>query len=187
MFVTHAVSIAVVWTSVALPPPVDRRQTDADNVQEEKAVSRFLRAVDDYVIVNRLVDPFNPDTLCLPEAAYPGVVNGLTARPPREGDIFLPGVVDVFRDRIARTLRHNEFNRADLSATMNAEELAAPSITVGKPLPWGVGGRTFEWLFAALPVLPEDVEYRLAAGDLVLVDLRADIVVDVLRGVVPVH
>jgi hypothetical protein len=185
MFVSHVLSIAVVWTSVALPPSVNPLQTKADSLREQKAVSRFLRAVDEHVLVNRLVDPFNPDTLCVPDTAYPGVENGLVARPPREGDIFLPDVADVFRDRIAGTLRRNEFNPTDLVAMMNADELSARPITVGQPLPWGAGRRTFDWLFTALPVLPEDVEYRLAAGHLVLVDLRANIVVDVLRGVLP--
>jgi hypothetical protein len=43
-----------------------------------------------------------------------------------------------------------------------AEELSGRPITVGQPLPWGAGRRTFDWLFTALPVLPEDLEYRLA-------------------------
>jgi hypothetical protein len=192
MFVSHVLSIAVVSTAVALPPSVDPRQTDADSLREHKAVSRFLRAVDEYAVVHRLVDPLDPNAMCLPDETL-AAVNWLAAVPlddratPREGDIFLPGVVDLFRARIVRTLRHYEFNPTDLVATMNAEELSARPITVGQPLPWGGGKRTFDWLFAALPVLPEDLEYRLAAGHLVLVDLRANIVVDVLRGVVPMY
>ena len=70
---------------------------------------------------------------------------------------------------------------------MNAEELTAPPITVNKPLPWGAGRSTFTWLLAALPALPEDLEYRLVGRNLVLIDLRANIVVDVLRGAVPIY
>jgi hypothetical protein len=192
MFVSHVLSIAVVSTAVALPPSVDPRQMDAESLREHKAVSRFLRAVDEYAVVRRLVDPLDPNAMCLPDETL-AAVNRLASVPldaratPRQGDIFLPDVVDLFRARIARTLRHYEFNPTDLVATMSAEELLARPVTVGQQLPWGVGKRTFDWLFTALPVLPDDLEYRLAAGHLVLVDLRANIVVDVLRGVLPLY
>ena len=190
MFVSHVLPITVVLASVALPPSIDPGQTDADSVPAQKAVSRFLAAVDEYVMAHRLVDPLEPDALCLPGETY-AAVNRLAAIPPdaratpREGDIFLPDVVEVFRARIASSLRQYEFNPLDLGVMMNADELSARPITVGQPLPWGVGRRSFDWLFTALPVLPEDLEYRLAAGHLVLVDVRADVVVDVLRGIVP--
>jgi hypothetical protein len=110
------------------------------------------------------------------------------ARPrPQEGDIFALDVADVFRDRIGAALRHQGINVWDLVAEMNEEELVAPPVTVAGPLPWGVGDRTIGFLTAGLPVLPEGLEYRLVARDLVLFDERENVVVDVLRAALPVY
>jgi hypothetical protein len=193
MCVLHVLPIAVALTSMALPLSAAPSQKDSpDSLREYKTVSRFLRAVDEYMVVHRLVGPLEPENLCLPDEAYASVRSlaavPLDARPaPHEGDIFLPDVADLFRDRIARTLRHSEYHPPDFMAQMNVEELTAPPIAVNKPLPWGAGRWRFTWLLATLPALPEDLEYRLVGRNLALVDVRANIVVDVLRGAVPLY
>jgi len=40
-------------------------------------------------------------------------------------------------------------------------------------------------LLAALPALPEELEYRFVGWDLVLVDTHADLVVDILKDALP--
>jgi hypothetical protein len=141
--------------------------------------------VDEYVLAYRLVDPLEPDAMCLPEGGY--AVNALAGvrRTPKEGDIFRPDVALVFRYRIAAALRNYEYLPPNVAAAMNTEELVVASIAVGEPLPWGAGKGTFSWLFVTLPVLPDELEYRLVARHLVLVDMRANIVLDVLRDVLP--
>jgi len=192
MYVLHVLPIAVALTSVALPLSAAPSQKDApERLREYKTVSSFLRAVDEYVVVHRVDGPLE-EKLCLPDEAYASIRSlaavPLDARPlPQEGDIFLPDVADLFRDEIARMLHHSEYHPPDFAAQMNVEELTTPPIVVNTPLPWGVGRWTFTWLLATLPALPEDLEYRLVGRNLVLVDVRANIVVDVLRGAVPVH
>jgi|SRR5215510_38725 len=191
----HVLPIAVALTFVALPSSTARDQRDrADSVREYKTVSRFLRAVDDYLVIHRLVGPLEPDNLCLPPDAYASAKSlgavPLDERPaPREGDIFSPDVAGLFRDRIAWAFHHFEFHAPDLAARLDAEELRTPPIEVNKPLPWGANGATFTWRLAAppLPTLPEDLDYRLIGRTLTLVDLRANIVVDVLRDAVPLY
>jgi hypothetical protein len=46
---------------------------------------------------------------------------------------------------------------------------------------WGQANTTFQWITDLLPLLPEDVDYRLVGRDLVLVDVRTNLVIDVLR------
>jgi hypothetical protein len=112
----------------------------------------------------------------------------LDRRPaPREGDIFLPDVADLFRDRIATALRHSEVHPADLASRLNFAELTTPTLAVNTPLPWGARGTTSTWLLATLPALPEDLEYLLIGRTLALVDLRANVVVDLLRDAVPFY
>jgi hypothetical protein len=190
----HVLPIAVVLTSVALPLSAAPHQKDgADSLRESKTVSRFLRTVDEYMVVHRLIGPPEPEHLCLPDEAYASV-RSLTAVPlderpaPREGEIFLPDVAELFRYLIAWKIRHSELYPPDVVARLNAEELTAPVIAVNKPLPWNVGGPVFTWVVATvLPALPQDLEYRLVGRSLALVDLRANIVVDVLREAVPMY
>jgi hypothetical protein len=161
-------------------------------LREYRVVSRFSRAVDDYVLMHRIVSPVPPEMMCLPDGAV-AVVNDLAATPidarpaPREGDIFALDVADLFRDRVARALRQHEINVWDLVADMNEDEMVAPPVRVNERLPWGVGDRSIQWLLSALPTLPEQLEYRLVGRDLVLFDAHDDIVVDVLRVALPMY
>jgi hypothetical protein len=170
---------------MTLPAPDGPRQRDADSLREQKAISHFLRAVDEYVLVYRLVDPLEPDAMCLPEGGYTVNARAGVRRAPKEGDIFRPDVAPAFRNRIAAALRRYEFVPPNVATTMDTEELVAPWIAAGEPLPWGAGKGAFSWLFVTLPVLPEELEYRLVARHLALVDVRANIVVDVVRDVLP--
>jgi hypothetical protein len=47
-------------------------------------------------------------------------------------------------------------------------------------LPWEAGPPRWRELFWALPSLPEELEYRLVGGDLVLLDVEARLIVDIL-------
>ena len=155
-------------------------------IREYKLVSQFLRAVDEYVLMHRIVEPLPAEMMCLPDGTI-AKINEIAATPldgrPRahEGDIFAADVADLFRDRIARAIRHHDVNVWDLVSDMNDEEIMTPPIVVSESLPWGVGDRAIGWLTAALPVLPEGLEYRLAGRDVVLVDTHANVVADVLR------
>jgi hypothetical protein len=46
--------------------------------------------------------------------------------------------------------------------------------------------RAWPALLAVLPALPEELEYRFIGRDLVLVDVHADLIVDVLKDALPV-
>jgi hypothetical protein len=93
----------------------------------------------------------------------------------------------VFRDRIARAVRQHEINVWDLVAEMNEDEMVASPVRVNEPPPLGVGDRSIQWLVSVLPALPEQLEYKLVARDLVLFDARDHVVVDVLRVALPMY
>jgi len=190
MFASRVLYIAVVLVFAAPALSAAQRTDAADRHREYEAVSRFLNAANEYVVIHRIVEPLAPGLLCLPEETY-AAVNALAAIPldarpaPREGDIFLPDVADLFRRRIAGMFRGNEDNPA--YPEMNEQELIVPPVVVNEPLPWGAGNVMLAWLTATLPALPEDLEYRFVGRDLVLLDLRANIVVDILRGALPLY
>ena len=188
-FLICAATLAFAVPVLASTP---RQTLTPKEIREYRAVSSFLKAVDHYVVTHRLTRTIPPDVMCLPERTV-AEVNELAAIPlearpmPQEGDIFALDVADLFRDRIGAALRHQGINVWDLVAEMNEEELVTSPVTVASPLPWGVGDRTIGFLTAGLPVLPEGLEYRLVARDLVLFDERENIVVDVLRAALPVY
>jgi hypothetical protein len=193
MFASRLLSFAA---ALALAVPASatttRQGMTPQELREYRVVSRFLRAVDDYVLTHRIVSPVPPEMMCLPDGAV-AVVNDLAAIPidarpaPREGNIFALDVADLFRDRIARAMRQHEINVWDLVAEMNEDDMVAPPVAVNGPLPWGVGDRTIQWLVSALPALPEQLEYRLVGRDVAIFDTHDNIVVDVLRVALPMY
>jgi hypothetical protein len=182
--------LAALALAVPVSATATRQGMTPQELREYRAVSRFLRAVDDYVLIHRIVSPVAPETMCLPDGTV-AVINDLAAIPidarpaPREGDIFAFEVADMFRDRIVRTVRQHEINVWDLVADMNEDEMVAPPVRVNEPLPWGVGDRSIQWLVSVLPALPEQLEYRLVGRDLILFDAHDHVIVDVLRVALP--
>ena len=169
-----------------------QRTAPAVSDAEYLVMSRFLTAADAYVVLHhRLFDPLSEEFMCLSEDSI-AVLNALAdvpreARPAsREGDIFSPDVADLFRRRIAATLQAYEYNPADVLAEMDVEELLAPPVPVNEALPRGIG-LMMPWLAGALPVLPEELAYRLVGRDFVLIDVQSNMVVDVIRAVLPLY
>jgi hypothetical protein len=57
---------------------------------------------------------------------------------------------------------------------------------VNETLPKGIG-LMMPWLAGALPVLPEELAYRLVGRDFVLIDVQSNRVVDVIRAILPLY
>ena len=107
------------------------------------------------------------------------------ARPnARQGDIFTRIIGQSFRDLIADAVRQGppETGRGliEQDTTMppfRARVYDSCSDWAAREVPVG--------LRRGLPTLPEDIEYRLVARDLILCDVHADLIVDVLINVIP--
>jgi hypothetical protein len=107
------------------------------------------------------------------------------ARPnARQGDIFDPAVASAFRGIIAEALAGID-SAAMLRDLLEESDLVGyrPHVNTGYP-----EGGTHEMpsvLLAALPALPEGIVYRLIDLNLVLWDMDADLIVDVLPDALP--
>jgi hypothetical protein len=66
-----------------------------------------------------------------------------------------------------------------------AEQTEGSMLAVNEFLPWQHGTPRYQPLLSVLPALPEELEYRLSGSDLVLLDVDARVVVDILRDAVP--
>ena len=99
----------------------------------------------------------------------------------REGDVFAP-VAGALRRDLWLTLMERGIDPHDLIAEMLADtERGAQPPVVNEPFSWANGNVMPAVLIAALPELPDALQYRLVGADLVLIDIDASLVVDVLR------
>ena len=99
-----------------------------------------------------------------------------------EGSIFTPPVARAFRNLIATEARRGDFLVAPMA--IHRDE-AAIELEVYGGLPWHAGRAPSLALAVKLPALPQELEYRIIATHLVLVDVEANLVVDILRDAVP--
>jgi len=183
--------IAMLLTGFLALPPVSG--SPVASMQEGVAVDRaaalrtFNKRIGEYAALHRRLEgplpPLKPSTspsaTILKRMRLAAAIK--TARPQaRRGDIFTAAVGRLFRDLVAAALEGHDID-AFLDDLSDEHERAAgyhPKVYDHYP----------EWashympvvLLWALPTLPEDIEYRLIGRDLILWDIHADLIVDVL-------
>jgi hypothetical protein len=132
---------------------------------DQRAVVEFQRAADAYAFLHRQVERrVGRDAAAL--------AAGIIDERPRPSVLFTPEVVAMFRDAALGALR----------AGCDAGELRTGVWELShEPYGWATGSRTVSpCMVAALPHLPDELEYRSAGTVLLLVDPHANLVVDVL-------
>jgi len=103
----------------------------------------------------------------------------------REGDVFSPAVGIALRRRIAGAIAAGGIDPKALLADMReeGEEWERPSVN-GR-FSWTTAAAMPPSIIAALPHLPESLQYRFVGVDLALVDVDARLIVDVLPDALP--
>ena len=105
------------------------------------------------------------------------------ARPDaRAGDLFTAKAAAAFRRIIAATAAAHRVDPKDIVRALRAERRPhATQPVVNDAYDWRLGAWMWPALLPALPALPPDMQYRIVDADLVLIDLRASLVVDILE------
>ena len=105
------------------------------------------------------------------------------ARPDaRAGDLFTPRAAAEFRHIIAATMAAHDVDPADVVRELNADRTpGAKHPVVNGAYDWRLGTWMWPALLQTLPALPPELQYRIVDDDLVLIDLRAGLVVDILE------
>lgn len=108
------------------------------------------------------------------------------ARPnAREGEIFTPVTVNAFRDVIAAEFKSPAASHAR-ATILEGEPIKNVRIEVNEIYPAALPYTSVPpTLLERLPRLPEEVAYRIVDRDLVLLDVKANLVVDVLTNALP--
>jgi hypothetical protein len=103
------------------------------------------------------------------------------ARPhARQGDVFASEAVPAFRTAIDDTMRAVDFGMLAPLMDENGRLLSGTHPAVNADFPVLDARELPPLMLAALPALPEELEYRFVDYDLVLWDVYADLVVDVI-------
>jgi hypothetical protein len=155
------------------------------------ALQPFRTGVDQYVELHHRAEAAIPPASVPADAVNLYVVpTALRARLQRaragtgEGKIFTPRAARVFKKLITQA-SHRDYaalmaetheDRDELGRAMVNDRWPGSALTTMPPD-----------LLAVLPPLPRELEYRFVHRDLVLWDVRADLIVDVLRDAIPLE
>ena len=154
----------------------------------DASLQPFNRRIADYVALRRHVEmqAAPPRVSATPsdiEAAADALAVAIRAARPdaRAGDIFAADAADLFRRRIDAALREHGLNAADLVMDIASEApRARADLTINGRFDWAFGALMPGCVIDALPALPVELQYRFVDGDLVLLDVDAGLIVDVL-------
>jgi hypothetical protein len=172
-----------------------RQGVTSGREQKEDAAGfkEFLDRVQDYVKLHKTVEatlpPLKPKEE-LPEmiAAHQQALARKIrqARPnAKPHDIFTNASREALRRAIRSTFQGPEANHA-LATMQQGAPIKEVHLKVNEVYPDGVPHTTVPpTLLQKLPKLPDELEYRIVGRDLILLDVRANLVVDLLQEIVP--
>ena len=161
--------------------------------RDDDPIRQFESRVAAYVALHRSVERFVPTPRVFTDSAEAENVRGAMMQAMQamraaanEGDVFVAEAAPELRRRIANGLLTAKVDPRDLLEEMQDTTLpgARPPV-VNETFSWALGHLMPPQVLMALPTLPDEVEYRLVDRDLVLIDLHANLVVDVLREALP--
>jgi len=100
----------------------------------------------------------------------------------KQGDFFTRALAPELRARINHALAMNGFTADDVrqSERRDAIDVGAAVLRVNGTFPWALGAAMFPCVIAALPPLPPELQYRITGDALVLIDVHASLIVDLL-------
>jgi hypothetical protein len=155
----------------------------------DSPLEHFQRSIEDYLALRREAKSHLPPLEVTPTPQrLEQAVDALAAelRHSRAaagfGAFFAPDVQDVFRARLRRAFDAPGCAEAAHRDRSENEHWHPP--IVGSTFPWKTARSTPPCVLAVLPTLPQELQYRFVGANLVIVDLDADLIVDVLMDAV---
>jgi hypothetical protein len=194
--------MSTVFLSITLllfPVQAERLQPDcgvqpvAPTTAEAPILQAFNQRISAYMQIHHDVERTLPPRRSFDEAddmfrAIEAMRSGIRARRPgsMRGAILTPDVGALIRARLEHRLTACGQRVEDVLAFINGERSPhAGTPTIHQRFPWELGSAMWPSLLGALPPLPDELEYRFADRDLVLIDIDADMVVDILVKALP--
>jgi len=156
------------------------------------ATREFSEAVRKYVKLHKKIAGSLP---ALKQTKDPAAITGYqqalakklfqARRDAKQGDIFTPAVSAEFSG-ILSDVFHGPDAALSRSTVKQGEPVKAVSLQVNNTYPDGIPFTTIPpTLLQKLPPLPAEVEYRIVDRYLVLLDIKANLIVDYMDGAIP--
>jgi hypothetical protein len=155
-------------------------------------VAAFVNATRDYAVMHRRLEreigsielntPIETINRLIQELA-----TAIRAERPNavRGELFTPDLAEELRFRVSEALRASDFTAADVrdAARVDGIDYGRVRLSVNATFPWVLGTAMFPCVLDVLPPLPPELQYRIVGNDLVLIDVHASLIVDVLPNV----
>jgi hypothetical protein len=178
---TLALSITTVlfWGGAGIPVGGSTNTGELNRLFAERVAEYAALRVELPVATPRLTS--NAEQLLADVARLAAAIRARRAH-AKEGELFSAEVATAFRLDIARSFARAGERPADVLARNRAELLpGATRLAVNERFPWQLGASMPVYLLSDLPPLPPMLQYRLVERDLVLIDIDAGLVIDILR------
>jgi hypothetical protein len=174
----------------AAAPKATKPHTDTPVNRDAAALADFKKRIDAYVALHNKVAKGAPPlkTTDNPEEivrAQQALLDQLRAARPdaKPGDIFTPAIKAAFRKVLRPELKGEDGH--DVKEILEDDAPPAIPLKVNAKYPEGATRPTVPAkILTSLPTLPEQVEYRIVDGHLVLLDTGAWMVVDYIANAV---
>jgi hypothetical protein len=149
----------------------------------------FEHSTRDYVLMHRRLERLiGPLEIGTPVAEINRIIQELAAAiraeraGARQGDFFTPALARLLRARIHDTLIEHRYTVDDARASSRVDgvDYARVKLQINGTFPWALGAAMLPCLIDALPPLPPELQYRMVDDLLVLVDVHASLIVDIL-------
>jgi len=186
MLLTTSVSLSGAPTRQGAPGATSERQA------QDAAFAEFKKEVDGYIALRRkvtksvpaLAAQAPPEAVRAHEVALQNLIVG--ARPTaKEGDVFVSRVRPLLRG-ICKQMLSGPEGRQRLEQIREEPVQSTLRARVNERYPDQVPLSAVPYpLLKALPQLPDELEYRFLGDDLVLLDIHARLIVDVMRTALP--
>ena len=153
------------------------------------ALHAFEIEVQDYARLHRrLEQQIGPIELSTPVAEINRRILALAAAiraergDVRQGDFFTPVLADLLRARVNDALTAHEFTADDVrhAGRVDGVDYRRVTLRVSDTFPWVLAVAMFPCVIDALPPLPPELQYRIVGSDLLLIDIHASLILDIL-------
>jgi hypothetical protein len=184
--------IALLLTPLAAGASPEQRRAvpSAGTGKDATAIVAFTRAVNAYANLHRTVAAsLPPEEMCAdPEERQRRVEQLAEAlrterTTARAGDVLTPAIASLFKRRLTDAVRRPVYQRETLVPPQAPED--ALRLEVNDAFPWIVDYEISQAILVSLIPLPAELEYRFVDRDLVLLDVGANLIVDILEDALP--
>ena len=181
------IAATAIWAGAApgMARQPDDEQARLEHFESAVAAYMTLREAVERTLPPREITP-DPEEIFLAVDALAAAIRAARAS-AKEGDIFDAEAAPLLRRRLRETLRGPDCQAADVLAAKGDDD-ERPALSrpmVHDQFDWGAGSFMAWCILAVLPELPEGLQFRFVERDLVLVDIDADLVIDVLPDALP--